>query len=239
MILLTYRDPQPTPSPTHLSCFFHYSQSLPSRDTLPTPPHPTSTSHICFVHAQSEADSSSGSLGVPTVLDAAAVGVDRAQASVAEYVRYVMASDRKLSPMKSLQVRTHLSHVSCLVSVFILRFASCVPVRVLRIFRGCCIFSVFNLSVNTGNACLFIASQDDSGYIFGPCIIPYFSCQSDRRSGTFADVVEVEMYLIFPIILMCLWETWRQCCAAGGCGHVCVIPASIGGGYESYLFTTL
>lgn len=39
------------------------------------------------------------------MLDGADVGVDRAQASLAEYVRYVMAQDRKLGPMKSLQVR--------------------------------------------------------------------------------------------------------------------------------------
>lgn len=42
--------------------------------------------------------------GVPTVLDASAIGVERAQASVAEYVRFVMSSDRKLGPMKTLQV---------------------------------------------------------------------------------------------------------------------------------------
>lgn len=42
--------------------------------------------------------------GVPAVLEASVVGVERAQASVAEYVRFVMASDRKLGPMKALQV---------------------------------------------------------------------------------------------------------------------------------------
>lgn len=53
---------------------------------------------------QSELDATAGMPGVPQVLEASGVGVERAQTSVAEYVRFVMASDRKLGPMKSLQV---------------------------------------------------------------------------------------------------------------------------------------
>ena len=45
-----------------------------------------------------------GNTRVPLVLEAADVGVERAQTSVADYVRFVMDSDRKLGPMKSLQV---------------------------------------------------------------------------------------------------------------------------------------
>lgn len=42
---------------------------------------------------------------MPQILDAVGVGLERAQASVADYVRFVMASDRKLGAMKALQVR--------------------------------------------------------------------------------------------------------------------------------------
>lgn len=59
------------------------------------------------VSLQAEADAKiEGATGVPQVLEAlsAGVGVEKAQASVAEYVRYVMSFDRKLGPMKSLQV---------------------------------------------------------------------------------------------------------------------------------------
>ncbi|CAN0118539.1 unnamed protein product [Scytosiphon promiscuus] len=54
--------------------------------------------------AQAEADAAvDGAAGVPQVLDAALAGLDKAQASVAEYVRFVMSADRKLGPLKSLQ----------------------------------------------------------------------------------------------------------------------------------------
>lgn len=39
------------------------------------------------------------------MVEAADAGVENAQASVVDYVRFVMDSDRKLGPMKSLQVR--------------------------------------------------------------------------------------------------------------------------------------
>lgn len=64
---------------------------------------------LFYYDLQSEIDARSGSAGanarVPQVLEAADVGVERAQASVVDYVRFVMDSDRKLGPMKSLQVR--------------------------------------------------------------------------------------------------------------------------------------
>lgn len=60
---------------------------------------------LCLLQAEADAKGE-GSAGVPVVLDAlsAGVGVEKAQASVAEYIRYVMSLDRKLGPMKSLQV---------------------------------------------------------------------------------------------------------------------------------------
>lgn len=48
---------------------------------------------------------STGTGDVPQVLRESEVGVELAQASVADYVRYLMAADRKLGPMKALQVR--------------------------------------------------------------------------------------------------------------------------------------
>ncbi|CAN0529966.1 unnamed protein product, partial [Ectocarpus sp. 12 AP-2014] len=53
--------------------------------------------------AEKDAAVDGGMPGVPQVLDPSSAGVEQAQASVAEYVRYVMSSDRKLGPMKSLQ----------------------------------------------------------------------------------------------------------------------------------------
>eukprot|EP00903_Cladosiphon_okamuranus_P013426 g12506.t1 len=61
---------------------------------------------VLELKTQAEADAKAeGAARVPVVLDAlsAGVGVEKAQASVAEYVRYVMSLDRKLGPMKSLQ----------------------------------------------------------------------------------------------------------------------------------------
>ncbi|CAM9775303.1 unnamed protein product, partial [Ectocarpus sp. 8 AP-2014] len=53
--------------------------------------------------AEKDAAVDGGTPGVPQVSDASSAGVEQAQASVAEYVRFVMSSDRKLGPMKSLQ----------------------------------------------------------------------------------------------------------------------------------------
>ncbi|CBJ26427.1 haloacid dehalogenase-like hydrolase family protein [Ectocarpus siliculosus] len=55
------------------------------------------------MQAEKDAAVDGGTPGVPQVLDASSAGVEQAQASVAEYVRFVMSSDRKLGPMKSLQ----------------------------------------------------------------------------------------------------------------------------------------
>lgn len=60
-------------------------------------------SSACF---QSAADAEAGQAQVPAVLDPLVVGLDRARASVSEYVRFVMGTDRKLGPMKALQVRS-------------------------------------------------------------------------------------------------------------------------------------
>lgn len=55
-----------------------------------------------------------GMEGVPQIVDEQTVGLDRAQASVAEYVRFLMAADRKLGPLKALQVSVSVYLCLCL-----------------------------------------------------------------------------------------------------------------------------